>query len=89
MAEHYPKPEQTSLYQKVQTVPLSYKPKVEETINKLVESDFLEKVKFSDYAAPFVPVFFKKENSIRIYGDFQKINQILHKTVYPFPYMVD
>ena len=50
-------------------MPFSYKPKVEEAIGKLVESDYLEKV---------VPVF-KKDNSLHICDDFQKINQILNE----------
>ena len=69
-------------------MPFSYKPKVEEAKGKLVESDYLKKIEFSYYAAPIVHVL-KKDNSIRIYRDFRKINHILHETIYPIPHMAD
>ena len=88
VAELYPRPNHSPSFQKARTLPFSCRPKVEEAIDKLVESDYLEKVEFSDYAAPIVPVC-KKDNSIRICGDFRKINQILHETIYPIPHMAD
>ena len=57
-------------------MPFSYNPKEEEAINKLVESDYLEKLEISYYAAPIVPVL--KNNSVHVCSNFQKINQILH-----------
>ena len=45
-AELYPKPDHFPSFQKARSVPFSYKPKVEEAIGKLVESDYLEKVEF-------------------------------------------
>ena len=64
-------------FKKARSVSFSYNPKVEEAIGKLVESNYLEKVKFSDYAAPIVSVS-KKDNSIHICGDFWKINLVLN-----------
>ena len=51
-------------------MPFSYKQaKDRGTIGKFVESDYLEKIEFSDYVAPIVPVL-KKNNSISICDGF-------------------
>ena len=87
-ARLYPKDNHKPSFQKARSVAFHFKPKIEESLNELIKNDILEKIEFSDYASPIVPVV-KTNGSIRICGDFRKINQILYESVYPLPHMTD
>ena len=52
--------------------PVSYalRPKVEETLNKMAKEGNVEKIDFSDWATPIVPVM-KPDGSVRICGDYK------------------
>ena len=57
---------------------------VEDALDKLVEEDIIESVKFSDWASPIVPVL-KDDKSMRICGDFKYVNTCIACEKYPLP----
>lgn len=66
-------------------LPLAIKDKVEQEIEKLVNMNILEPVRYSEWGTPIVPVL-KKNGSIRICGDFKvTLNPHLHVEQYPLP----
>ncbi|PIK62342.1 hypothetical protein BSL78_00660 [Apostichopus japonicus] len=66
-------------------MPLAIKDKVSEELNRLVKEGVLEKVDFSDWAAPIVPVR-KGDGNIRVCGDYKvTINPAMHQQEYPLP----
>ncbi|XP_046841958.1 uncharacterized protein K02A2.6-like [Xenia sp. Carnegie-2017] len=68
-----------------QSVPFALKDKVKEEIYRLEKLGVLEKVEFSDWATPIVPVL-KPDGSVRICGDYKvTINQSLDVQEYPMP----
>ncbi|XP_046856097.1 uncharacterized protein K02A2.6-like [Xenia sp. Carnegie-2017] len=68
-----------------QSVPFALKDKVKEEIYRLEKLGVLEKVEFSDWATPIVPVL-KPDGSVRICGDYKvTINQSLDIQEYPMP----
>ncbi|XP_071843318.1 uncharacterized protein [Apostichopus japonicus] len=61
------------------------KEQVTEEINRLVKEGILEKVEYSEWAAPVVPVK-KPDGKIRLCGDYKvTINPELETTEYPLP----
>ncbi|KAK2707033.1 hypothetical protein QYM36_014902 [Artemia franciscana] len=70
---------------KARVVPLAIREKVELELNRLVKIGELEKVDYSDWASPLVPVN-KPNGSVRICGDFKAtVNPSLNPTEYPIP----
>ncbi|KAK2707038.1 hypothetical protein QYM36_014907 [Artemia franciscana] len=70
---------------KARVVPLAIREKVELELNRLVKIGELEKVDYSDWASPLVPVN-KPNGSVRICGDFKAtFNPSLNPTEYPIP----
>ena len=53
-------------------VPLALQKKVEAALDKLEAQYVIEKVKFSDWATPIVPIA-KQDGTIRICGDYKLV----------------
>ena len=87
-AKLYPKSGHVPTFQKSRTVPLKIRSEVESALKELKSTGVIEKIDFSDYAAPIVPVR-KQNGAIRICGDFRKINEILHESKFPLPNMTE
>ncbi|CAC5386274.1 unnamed protein product [Mytilus coruscus] len=85
---------QASLRLKEEAVPKFFKPrpipyalrdKVANGIKRLEKQGILEKIKFSEWGAPIVPVM-KPDGSVRICGDYKvTINSCLEVPQYPLP----
>ncbi|CAC5398698.1 unnamed protein product [Mytilus coruscus] len=85
---------QASLKLKEEAVPKFFKPrpipyalrdKVADEIKRLEKQGILEKIKFSEWGAPIVPVM-KPDGSVRICGDYKvTINSCLEIPQYPLP----
>ena len=70
---------------KPRPVPFALKDKISDEIKRLEKEEIIEKVKYSDYAAPIVPIQ-KPSGAIRICGDFKvTCNPYLKNPEYPFP----
>ena len=66
-------------------MPYAIRGAIEQDIERLVRCGALEKVKYSDWAAPIVPVP-KSDGGIRICGDYKiTINPELKVDQYPVP----
>ena len=83
-------PGATPKFCKPRTVPYAYKSLVNEEIDRLVQQGILAPVKFSDWAAPIVPVLKRDKTSVRIFGDFKRtVNQACKVNKYPIPKIED
>ena len=70
---------------KPRPVPFAPKEKIVEELRRLEKIDVLEKVEFSDWATPIVPVL-KPDGSVRICGDYKiTINPALDVPEHPIP----
>lgn len=70
---------------KARTIPFSLRDPVEKELNHLVSQGILEKVDFSEWATPIVPVK-KPNNKVRICGDYKiTLNPRLLIPEYPLP----
>ena len=70
---------------KPRPVPFALKTGIEEEIHRLVNLGVIEKIEYSDWAAPMVPVR-KPNGKIRICGDYKvTINQYLDNPQHPMP----
>ena len=79
------KPEARPVFHKPRTVPYSVKDAIEKDLDRLERSGVIEKVQFSDWAAPIVPVP-KSGGGIRICGDYKvTLNPALQVNQYPMP----
>ena len=68
---------------KPRPVPYLLKEKVGIEIERLQQAGIIKPVKFSDWAAPVVPVV-KKDGSVRLCGDYKvSVNQVCKTNVYP------
>ena len=66
-------------------VPLALQKGVEVALDKLEAQGVIEKVKFSDWAAPIVPIT-KQDGNIRICGNYKlTVNKIAKTDVHPLP----
>lgn len=74
---------------KPRTVPYAIRWKVEAELDRLEKAGVIEKVRFSEWAAPIVPVQ-KRDASIRICGDYKlTINKAAQANSYPLPRIED
>lgn len=65
------------------------RPKIEAELARLEQDGVIEKLQFSDWAAPIVPVP-KPDGSIRICGDYKlTVNRVAKKESYPLPRIED
>ncbi|XP_045194815.2 uncharacterized protein K02A2.6-like [Mercenaria mercenaria] len=79
----------TPRFHKARPVPLALKPKIEKELETLLEAGMLEKVDYSEWATPIVPVP-KSNGEIRICGDFKvTVNPLLEIDQYPLPRIED
>ena len=70
-------------------VPFAYRTKIEKELERLESRKVIEKVQFSDWVSPIVPVL-KEDGSIRVCGDYKvTINKVSKLDSYPLPRMDD
>ncbi|CAC5397747.1 unnamed protein product [Mytilus coruscus] len=75
----------TPKYFKARPVPYALKEKIEKELDRLEKGGNIEKVEFSEWAAPIVPIV-KPDKSVRICGDYKvTINQVSKLDNYPIP----
>ena len=76
-------------FYKARPLPFTYKSLVEEEIVRLEKQGIIKPVKFSEWAAPLVPVM-KPGGSVRLCGDYSVIvNKFAKKDAYPIPHIED
>ena len=79
----------TPRFIKARPVPYALKPKIDKELDSLVERGILEKVSYSEWATPIVPVP-KPNGSVRICGDFKvTVNPLVEIDKYPLPRIDD
>ena len=70
---------------KARTVPFALKEAIEQELNRLEQDGIIEKVSYSPWVAPIVPVP-KGDGHIRLCGDYKvTINSMLEIDKYPLP----
>ena len=76
-------------FYKPRSVPFAMRNFVEKELERLQMQGIIEPVKFSDWAAPIVPVL-KKDGGIRICGDYKlTVNRAAKIDTYPIPRIDD
>ncbi|XP_042083139.1 uncharacterized protein LOC121815605 [Haplochromis burtoni] len=76
-------------FYKPRSVPFAMKKKVEQELERLLEEKIIQPVKFSEWAAPIVPIL-KPDSSARICGDYKlTVNKVSPVEQYPIPRMED
>ncbi|CAC5366945.1 unnamed protein product [Mytilus coruscus] len=84
-ARMYVDKDATPKYFKARPVPYALKEKIERELDSLEKGGNIEKVEFSEWAAPIVPMI-KPDKSVRICGDYKvTINQVSKLDNYPIP----
>ncbi|XP_062612487.1 uncharacterized protein K02A2.6-like [Saccostrea cucullata] len=79
------KPDAKPKFCKARPVPHSLKPAVDNELDRLLSLGILEPVEHSEWATPIVVVP-KKDNTVRICGDFKvTLNQCINVDQYPLP----
>ena len=74
---------------KARTVPFALRVKVDEELQRLQRTGVISPVRFSEWAAPIVPVT-KRDGSVRICGDYKvTVNQATLPHSYPLPCIDD
>ena len=77
------------VFKKARPVPYAIRSKYEESLDSLEKKGIIEKVEFSEWASPVVPVI-KTDGSIRLCGDYSStINKNMISDVYPLPTLED
>ena len=72
-------------YCKARTVPYALRERVEGELDRLVTQGVIEPVRYSEWAAPIVPIV-KGDGSIRICGDYKvTVNRYAQVDTYPLP----
>ena len=70
---------------KTRTVSLAMRKKINDELNNMAKRGILSPMKWSDWAAPMVPIL-KSDGSVRICGDFKvTVNPHLNVDSYPLP----
>ena len=82
-------PEAMPVFCRARTVPYALREKIKEEISRLQDQGIIEPVRFSDWAAPVVPVV-KSDGRIRLCGDYKvTINRASKIDKYPLPRIDD
>ena len=77
------------IFKKARPVPYAIRKNYEESLDKLERQGIIEKVEFSEWASPVVPVK-KPSGEIRLCGDYSgTINKHIISDVYPLPTLED
>ena len=77
------------IFKKARPVPYAIRDSYCDSLDKLVEDGIMEKVEFSEWASPVVPVI-KSSGDIRLCGDYSgTINKHIVSDVYPLPTLDD
>ena len=88
-AKVYPVEEAKTLFYKASSVAYSTKVKLDAEIEKLLEQEVIEPVRYSDYACPLV-IAKKSDGNIRICGNYKlTANKVLRLEKYPIPSLED
>lgn len=62
---------------------------IETKLARLEREDIIERVEFSEWATPIVPVV-KKDSSVRICGDYKvTVNPVIQQNTFPIPLIED
>ena len=69
-AKMYVVSDQPPKFFKPRSVPYALKKKVEEVLDRLVQTTVIEPVRYSDLATPIVPVL-KADGKVRVCGDYK------------------
>ena len=78
------------IFKKARPVPFAIEERYNEELEKLEKQGIIQKVEFSEWASPVVPVVKPNSNKIRICGDYAcTINKHLISDVYPLPSLED
>lgn len=76
-------------FYKPRPVPFALRQRVEQELERLQRDGIIEPVKFSEWAAPVVPVV-KSDGGIRLCGDYKlTVNRVAHVESYPLPRVDD
>ena len=79
----------TPRFCKARTVPYALRSKVEQELDRLEKQGIIEKIEFTEWAAPIVPVV-KQDGSVRICGDYKvTVNTAAKVDAYPLPRIED
>ena len=79
------KPNTQEKFYKPRAVPFAVKPKLEKALDAMMEEGNLEKVDFSKWDTPIVPVI-KPDGTVRVCGDYKvTLNPCLEVQQYPLP----
>ena len=79
----------TPRFYRVRNVPHAITEQVEEALCKLVDTEIVEPVRHSEWAAPIVPIL-KADGFIRVCGDYKMtVNQVAKPDSYPLPRIND
>lgn len=88
-AKIYVDKETTPRFFKPRPVPYAMRAKVEAELDRLLKDEVIEPVKYSEWAAPIVPVL-KPDNSVRLCGDYKlTVNRVSKIEQYPIPRIED
>jgi hypothetical protein len=73
------------IYKRARPLALALVPRVSKELDRLESEGIINKVNFSNYATPIVPIL-KKDGSVRLCGDYKTtLNQVLNVDEYPIP----
>ena len=82
-AKRYVVSDQSSKFFKPRSVMYALKRKVEDELDRSVQTKVIEPVRYSDWATPIVPVL-KAGGKVRICGDYKStVNRVCHMEQYP------
>ena len=83
------RPEATPKFCKARQPPYAMRQRIEEELDRLQRDGIIKPVEFSDWATPIVPVI-KKDNSVRICGDYKTtLNGAIQTDNHPIPLVED
>jgi hypothetical protein len=86
--ELFLKPDAMPSVARERTIPFSMREKVEAEVSRQVDKGVLVEVSHTEWASPIVVVK-KRDDSVRICGDFRNLNKCLEDDKYPLPNIED
>ena len=85
-AKLFVKPDSKPKSFKLCPVPHALKGAIEQEVNRLESMGVIEKVRYSEWAAPIIVPVVKPDNSIRVCGDYKvTVNSVLEVDQHPLP----